>query len=285
MTRRGSSRLAAFARFDPESAVRARTVRLLLLALLLAGPARADTATADGSARSGDAFARANATAAAGRNAEAADAFAALARSEGSSPELLLNLGNASARAGRTGEAILAWERVLVLDPARPEATANLAALRRRASLPEVESDAWTRLVARFGADGWARIGSIAWIGGCLLLLLSAIAGEREGGRPLLRRLVRLGIPALLALVLLSVAAERRALADLERGVVLGDGGGLRAAPFASAPRGQAVVAGELVRPERAVEGWVLVTTAAGKSGWLEAARVGRIGELPGPSA
>lgn len=231
----------------------------------------------------GDAFSRANAADAAGRSAEAADAFAAIARSQGSSPGLLLNLGNASARAGRIGDAILAWERARVLDPGNPEVAANLEAVRRRANLPEDEGDAWSRLVERFGADGWARIASAAWIAGCLLVLAAAFTPDRLASSAMLRRMIRLGIPALAGLWLLSLAAERRALADLERAIVLGDGGGLRAAPFASAPQGQAVVAGEVVLPEREVDGWVLVSTGAGKSGWLESSRVGRIGELPGP--
>jgi tetratricopeptide (TPR) repeat protein len=262
--------------------------RLALLAALatfvssLPPAAQADDATTTTAA--GDAFTRANAADAAGRSAEAADAFAATARDRGSSPEVLLNLGNASARAGRIGEAILAWERALVLDPGNPEVSANLRALRRRANLPEAPDDAWSRLVARFGADGWARIGSGAWLAGWLFLLAAALAGDRLSGRPTLRRLVRLALPSAFALVALSVLAERSALADLERAVVLGDGGGLRAAPFASAPQGQAVVAGEIVLPEREHEGWILVTTAAGKSGWLESSRAGRTGEMPGPS-
>lgn len=242
----------------------------------------ADGSTATAAAE-GDAFTRANASDAAGRSAEAADAFATIVRDRGSSSALLLNLGNASARAGRTGEAILAWERALVLDPGNAEVSANLRALRRRANLPEAPDDAWSRLVARFGADGWARIGSGAWVAGCVLLLASALAGDRLSGRPTLRRFIRLALPAALGIVALAALAERSALTDLERTVVLGDGGGLRSAPFASAPQGQAVVAGEIVVPERSHEGWVLVTTAAGKSGWLEPSRTGRIGELPGP--
>lgn len=243
----------------------------------------ADVSTATAAAE-GDAFTRANASDAAGWSAEAADAFAAIVRDRGSSSALLLNLGNASARAGRTGEAILAWERALVLDPGNAEVSANLRALRRRENLPEAPDDAWSRLVARFGADGWARIGSGAWVAGWLCLLAAALAGDRLSGRPTLRRLVRLSLPAAFALVALAILAERSALADLERAVVLGDGGGLRSAPFASATQGQAVLAGEIVVPERTHEGWILVTTAAGKSGWIESSRAGRIGELPGPS-
>lgn len=275
-------------RRDPargESSAFARLAVVAAIATLAAcsSPAARAADSANAGAE-GDAFTRANAADAAGRSAEAADAFAAIVRDRGSSPEVLLNLGNASARAGRTGEAILAWERALVLDPGNAEVSANLRALRRRANLPEAPDDAWSRLVARFGADGWARIGSGAWIAGWLCLLAAALAGDRLSGRPTLRRLVRLSLPAAFAIVALAILAERSALADLERAVVLGDGGGLRSAPFASATQGQAVLAGEIVVPERTHEGWILVTTAAGKSGWIESSRAGRIGELPGPS-
>ena len=276
-TRRGPAREAS------ESFARLAVVAAIATLAACSSPAARAADSANAGAE-GDAFTRANAADAAGRSAEAADAFAAIVRDRGSSPALLLNLGNASARAARTGEAILAWERALVLDPGNAEVSANLRALRRRANLPEAPDDAWSRLVARFGADGWARIGSGAWIAGWLCLLAAALAGDRLSGRPTLRRLVRLSLPAAFALVALAILAERSALADLERAVVLGDGGGLRSAPFASAPQGQAVVAGEIVVPERSHEGWILVTTAAGKSGWIESSRAGRIGELPGPS-
>ncbi|MEY4950452.1 MAG: hypothetical protein RL698_2663 [Pseudomonadota bacterium] len=247
-------------------------------------PASPASAPAAGpGAQAADAFSRANAADAAGRHAEAADAFAAFARDHGSSAAALYNLGNASARAGRIGEAVLAWERALVLGPGDEQVRANLRAVRRRSHLPEDEGGPWRGVVDRFGADGWARIASVAWYLGCALLLVAGLGRARLAGRPGPQRLLRWSWPVLLAVLALAVAAERSALADLGRAVVLGSGGGLRAAPFASAPVGQAVAPGEIVRPEREHEGWVLLTTAAGKSGWLEAAHLGRIGALPGP--
>jgi tetratricopeptide (TPR) repeat protein len=259
----------------------ARVACAAALALLLAvgPPASSHVAAADsGASAAQDAFERANEAFAEGRYAEAADAYAAIAQRDGVSAALLFNLGNASFRAGRTGEAILAWEQARLLAPRASQIAANLRQARRAASLPAMEPDAWQRLVALLTGDGWSWLASA-----CLTIACAAglggVALRGAAARPGVARAIRALLDSSLAI---AAAAAATAIEARQRGVVLGREPALRVAPYASATTGRPVAAGEVVRVERGHGGFVLVRTDDGRTGWLPAEAVRRIGDLPG---
>jgi hypothetical protein len=76
--------------------------------------------------------------------------------------------------------------------------------------------------------------------------------------------------------VIASAACATR-LRELDRAVVLASDPALRVAPYASATTSSALAPGEIVRVERTHEGFALVRTAAGKSGWLSEGSVALI--------
>jgi hypothetical protein len=266
------------------------SARALSLVLALAGILGLLGAGATPSARAatpdaGDAavaFERANAAFAEGRYTEAADAYAAIAASHGSSPELLFNLANASFRAGRIGEAVLAWERARALAPRASEIDANLRQARRAAELPVPEATLWARLVALFSADAWAWLASACLAIACAAAVAAAALRARLATRPAAQRALRGAIIAVAGMFLVAAAAAGSALAALERGVVLGPEPVLRVAPYASATTGRALAAGEIVEIEREHGGFFLVRAADDRTGWIATEQVGRIKDLPG---
>ncbi|HZR85089.1 MAG TPA: tetratricopeptide repeat protein [Candidatus Binatia bacterium] len=225
-------------------------------------------------------FERANAAFADGRFAEAADLFAAIAAHAGASPGVLFNLGNASFRAGRIGEAVLAYERALLLAPRASEIAANLRQVRRAANLADPEAGLWPRTVALATADGWAWLASACLTLACVGLLCATGLRSRLAGRPGVQRALRAAIAVLVAGLVLASAAAASAIAELDRGVVVGRDPTLRVAPYPSATTSRPVAPGEVVRIEREHAGFALVRTDDGRTGWLAADQVPRIGDF-----
>lgn len=253
------------------------TVRVLAVALLLVlgvTGARADDRA--------QAFESANAAFAAGDFGAAKDGFAALIARDGPSPATLFNLGNAAFRAGAVGEAVLSYERALLLAPREQDVRANLRQVRKAAGLPEPDAGTWTRLVGLLTADGWAWLAS-----GALYLLCAALlalrALRRLGPAHPARGALRWGVAALAAMLLVAGAACATRLGERDRAVVLDTDPVLRVAPYPSATVSSELAPGELVRIEREHQGFSLVRTAAGRSGWLGDAAVARIAQQPTP--
>jgi len=226
------------------------------------------------------AFESANAAFAAGDFAGAKDGFAALIARDGPSAAALYNLGNASFRAGAIGEAVLSYERALLLAPRDQDVRANLRQVRKAAGLPEPEIGAWARLVALLTDDGWAWLAS-----GALYLLCAALlslrALRRLGPAHPARGALRWSAAALAATLLIAGAACATRLGERDRAVVLDADPVLRVAPYPSATASSELAPGELVRIERAHQGFSLVRTAGGRSGWLGDAAVARIAQAP----
>jgi len=231
---------------------------------LAAGPgvttARADERT--------DAFERANAAFAAGDFVAAQDGFAAIVAQDGPSAAVLYNLGNASFRAGRIGEAVLSYERALLLAPRDQDVRANLRQVRKAAGLDEPEPGRWTRTVRLLSADAWAWIASGALYLLCAALLALRLVRRFDQGHPA-RSLLRTSTVLLATTMLVAGAAAATRLGDRDRAVVLDGAPALRVAPYPSATVSSDLAPGEVVRIERTHQGFSLVRTAAGRSGWL----------------
>ena len=221
-------------------------------------------------------FESANAAFADGRFDDARNAFAQLAARDGASAAILYNLGNAAFRAGKPGEAILAYERALLIAPRDQDVRANLRQVRKAAGLPEPDDGPWTRVVRSIGTNAWAWLASAGLWLACAALLARRLAGSDGGARPL-----RNGLAATagtgVAILLIAGAACATRLGERDRGVVLDGDPKLRVAPYASATVSSELPPGEIVRIERTHEGFTLVRTAAGRSGWMPDASVGRI--------
>ncbi|MBY0274006.1 tetratricopeptide repeat protein [Candidatus Binatia bacterium] len=250
-------------------------IAALACALLGVGVVAGAHASAAESARE-QVFESANAAFADGRFDDARGALAELARNDGASPAVLYNLGNAAFRAGKPGEAILAYERALWLAPRDQDVRANLRQVRKAAGLPEPDDGPWLRLARAATANGWAWLASAGLYVACLSLLLRRLASGDARGRPR-RGVLSVSAGVGLALLLLAGAACATRLGERDRGVVLDGDPKLRVAPYASATVSSELAPGEIVRIERGHEGFTLVRTVTGRSGWMTGDAVGRI--------
>jgi len=238
----------------------------LTLALLLAVAATARAAE-DPATR----FEQANAAFGAGRYADAIAGYEALL-AEGRSTALLYNLGNAYFRDGRLGEAILAYERAALSGPRDADVDANLRQARGAAELPAPAPGTWRRVVGLLTVDGWTLLASLSLWLACGLLAARRLTGAWLGGRaPTSLALGVLGLGCVLGL-----AGTASRLGERDRAVVVGAEPALRTAPYPSAAS-TAIAPGEIVSIEREHGGFALVRTAAGKTGWMPDAEVGRI--------
>jgi tetratricopeptide (TPR) repeat protein len=220
-------------------------------------------------------FEAANAAFAEGRFADARAGFAEIAASA-PSVAVLYNLGNAAFRDGRIGEAVLSYERALLLAPRDPDTRANLRQVRKAAGLPEPNDGPWSRATRPLSASGWAWLASAGLYLACGALLgLRLVRGD--GARATFRPALRAALASGIALLVVGGAACATRLAERDRAVVLDEDPVLRVAPYASATVSSELAPGEVVRIERSHEGFTLVRTAAGRSGWTTSAAVARI--------
>lgn len=253
-----------------------RRVSAVTLACTLGLLALATTDLCAQEATREQAFESANAAFADGRFDEARSTLADLAHGAGASPGVLFNLGNAAFRAGKPGEAILAYERALQIVPRDQDVRANLRQVRKAVGLPEPEDGPWARLTRALTSNGWAWLASAGLYVVCLSLLGRRLLAADEVARPM-----RAGLSAAagvgFALLLLAGAACATRVGERDRGVVLDADPKLRVAPYASATAASELAPGEIVRIERSHDGFTLVRTAAGRSGWMSAEAVGRI--------
>lgn len=242
-------------------------------------PDAATTAAAPPPAAGGtraERFEAANTAFAEGRFADARAGFAAMVAQDGPSVPVLYNLGNAAFRDGRIGEAILSYERALLLAPRDPDTRANLRQVRKAAGLPEPDDGPWTRATRALTASAWAWLASGGLYLACAALLgLRALRGDAT--RTTLRSALRTAVACGAALIVVGAAACATRLAERDRAVVLDDDPVLRVAPYASATASSELAPGEIVRIERTHDGFTLVRTAAGRSGWTTSAGVARI--------
>ena len=174
----------------------------------------------------------------------------------------LYNTANAYARAGQPGMAALNYERASLLAPDNPDVAANLLAVRRAAGLP---AESRSRLDRTLGA---ADPTLISWLGvlGVALMALSASAG----GLPASYSRIRVaGAVIGLALVGLTVASAALLWPRLHEAIVIVSAAPARVAP---APMGEALFVlkeAQAVRTAGEYEGFVLVRTPAGRTGWV----------------
>jgi len=178
------------------------------------------------------------------------------------SADSLYNLGNAYARAGKPGLAVLNYERARLLTSYDPDIEANLRFVRDSAKVPTDPQSAFERTV---------RIASpttLAW-SGLTGLLLAGILWVAGGAATKHRGVRRGGIAIGIALMGLTVCNGMVLWPTLHAAVILTAATPARVSP---APMGDPVFTlpeAETVSMKAEHEGFVLVQTRTGKTGWV----------------
>lgn len=177
----------------------------------------------------------------------------------------LYNLANSYARAGNPAMAVLNYERASLLAPGDPDIEANLRLVRATAKLPPEVPVAWERLVE------WASPTVLAWTG----LLGIAIAGGCLLARrttPRFRGLRLAGIAVGVTLAAMTAGNAWLLWPTLHAAVVLAAATPARVSPV---PMGEPVFTlpeADTVTMTAEHEGFVLVRTRSGKTGWVASA-------------
>jgi hypothetical protein len=174
----------------------------------------------------------------------------------------LYNLGNSYARVGKPGMAILNYERASLLSPNDPDVQANLRYVRASAHLPTEVPDTFDR-IAKIATPFW-----VSWIGvlGLMIVGASAIVAQLS----LRHRLVR-GAATLLGVSMLGLTLCN-ALAlwpRLHQAVVIAAGTPARVSPVPMGDPLFTLPEGEKVKITAEHEGFALIETQAGRSGWI----------------
>jgi len=183
---------------------------------------------------------------------------------EGATAGRLAALGNAEWKLGRKGRAMVCWERALLLDPRNAVATAGI---RHAQSAGGVERPAltWAENYAAFlGANAWLVIATAAFWVALLGLLIPRLRRRAPSERQ------EKMVVAAATVFLLSLPGLWGGHLYARRAVVRQSEVSLRLTPTA---RGEAIVGiaeGDVVRTDRPFNGYVRVTTADGKHGWLQ---------------
>jgi hypothetical protein len=186
----------------------------------------------------------------------------------------LYNLGNAYARAGKPGLAVLNYERARVLAPNDPDIEANLRFVRNSTKLP-VDAPTWYERVFQFASPTtlyWTGIAGILLAGFCLLAgRARTVPDTRAGGASVrrLRTLRRAGIALGLALTGVTVCNAMVFWPVLHEAVILTAATPVRVSPVPMGDPLFTLPEAETVQMTDEHEGFVLVQTRTGKTGWV----------------
>jgi hypothetical protein len=180
----------------------------------------------------------------------------------GYSAARLYNLANSYARAGKPGMAILNYERASLLAPNDPDVQANLRSVRASAHLPAETPDTFDR-VARIASPFW-----VSWIGvlGLMLVGASLIVGQLSSRHRLVRGAATLlGVSMVVLMLCNALALWPR----LHQAVVIAAGTPARVSPVPMGDPLFTLPEGEKVKITAEHEGFALIETQAGRSGWI----------------
>jgi hypothetical protein len=198
----------------------------------------------------------------------------------------LYNLGNSYARAGKPGMAVLNYERASLLAPDDPDIETNLRFVRNSAHLPPESSNAIERYVKRIDPT------LLAWAGvlGVLLAGVSLIAGrlsgrktagDHSGGRRTDTRRIgaRRGLrraALLVGVALMGVTVGQAVVLwpRLHAAVVVTDAAPVRVSPVPMGDLLFTLPEAETVKVSAEHEGFVLIRTRTGRTGWVSRSNV-----------
>jgi hypothetical protein len=179
----------------------------------------------------------------------------------------LYNLGNAYARAGKPSLAVLNYQRARLLAPFDADLEANLRFVRESAKLP-ADPPTWFERTFEFASPTalyWSGSFGVLLAGACLL------AGRLT---PRARGLRRLGIAVGVALAGVTVGNAMALRPLLHAGVILTAATPVRVTPVPMGDPLFTLPEADTVQMTDAHEGFVLIETRAGKTGWVAAANL-----------
>jgi hypothetical protein len=189
---------------------------------------------------------------------------------QGYSAAALYNLGNAYARAGKPGLAVLNFERARLLDPNDPDLDANLRHVRETAGLPQPARSGYDRIAESFNPRVMACLGVL----GLLIAGFSILARVgRKAHRGKFLAATLLGV----ALLGVSIANAVALWPIMHQAVVITASTPVRVSPVTTEDPLFVLPEAVIVAMHGEHEGFVLVQTQAGRSGWVPAANLARI--------
>jgi hypothetical protein len=200
----------------------------------------------------------------------AAPAPAPSPSASGYSAPALYNTANAYARAGKPGLAVLNYERARLLEPNDPDVDANLRHVREAAGLPPQTRGRFDRLMEIASP----RI--FAWVGvlGLLIAGLSALARVRAKSH---RGKLLTAMLAGFCLLGLSAANAVALWPVLRQAVVTVHSVQVRVSPVTTEAPLFELPEATIVKLNAEYDDFVLIQTAAGRTGWTQRANVVRI--------
>jgi hypothetical protein len=194
----------------------------------------------------------------------------AQAQAAGYSAAALYNLANAYARTGKPGLAVLNYERARLLEPNDPDINANLRHVRQVSGQPPE---------SRSGLDRLTRIASpriVAWVGvlGLVMFGLGALGRLRYPRR---RRVLLAAILVGICLLGLTIADGITLWPIVHEGVVITRTAPVRVSPVTMEEPQFELSEATIVKMKAEHDGFVLIQTQAGRSGWVPGANLAPI--------
>jgi hypothetical protein len=187
-----------------------------------------------------------------------------LAPPSGYSAAALYNQANAYARTGKPGLAVLNYERAKLLDPNDPDIDANLRRVRESAGLRPVSSPVLEPLTRLASPTVTAWIGVLGLVLAGLSLLARELVAAHRG---------KLLAAALVGLCLIGVTLGGAAAVwpSVHEAVVVGHAVPVRVSPTLIEEPLFTLPEAEIVGVKGEHDGFILVKTAAGRTGWAPA--------------
>jgi len=180
----------------------------------------------------------------------------------GYSSSALYNLANAYARAGKPGMAVVNYERAGLLAPGDPDIERNLLIIRHSLGFPVAPKSRLERVLGAVGpwAASWMGVIGLTLVGAALMA--GRLAASHRWAR---RAAVFVGI----ALIAVTVGSGLSLWPRLHEAIVIAGAAPVRVSP---APMGDTLFAlkeAEAVKLSGEHEGYFLVRTPAGRTGWV----------------
>ncbi len=188
----------------------------------------------------------------------------------GYSAPALYNLANAYARAGKPGLAVLNYARARLLEPNDPDIDANLHHVRESVGLPPESRNRFERM---------AEIASpriLAWVG-VLGLLIAGISALARWLYPRHRHKLLAATLVGISLLCVTIASGAALWPIMHEAVVITQAAPVRVSPVPIEEPVFVLPEASIVRMMAENEGFVLIRTEAGRTGWAPRASLAPI--------
>ncbi|MEP6884643.1 MAG: hypothetical protein ABJC66_07830 [Gammaproteobacteria bacterium] len=174
----------------------------------------------------------------------------------------LYNLGNAYAKSGKPGFAILNYERARLLDPNDPDIDANLRHVRQTSGLPPQARSRFDRLTAIAGPQ------VLAWVG-VLGLLIAGLGTLAQRRYPRHRGKLITAAAFGFSLLGITIASGIALWPVMHEAIVVLHSAPVRVSPVLIGETLFELPEGTIVESGAQHDGFVLVRTSTGRSGWV----------------